>query len=98
MEPMTTSAPFSFVRAIAAVSGLYDAAVGVFLLGAADQLATLFGVPPPQPRIFSDLNGPFLLAVGLGYLWPYPDPQGARRDLWVMGPGLKGAGAVGVLA
>ena len=95
---MTPSAPFLFVRAIAAVSGVYDAAVGIFLLVAADQLATLFGVPPAEPRIFSDLNGLFLLAVGIGYLWPYRDPQGARWYLWVMGPGLKGAGAVAFLA
>src|SRR5258706_4757814 len=95
---MTPSAPFSFVRAIAAVSGVYDAAVGVFLLVAADQLATLFGVPPAQPRIFADLNGLFLLAVGIGYLGPYRDPQGARWYLWVMGPGLKGAGALAFLA
>jgi len=94
---MTPSAPFLFVRAIAAVSGVYDAAVGIFLLVAADRLATRFGVPPAEPRIFSDLNGLFLLAVGIGYLWPYRDPQGARWYLWVMGPGLKGAGAVAFL-
>ena len=91
---MTMSARrFSFVRGVAAVSGVYDAAVGLFLLAAADQLASLFGVPPAQPRIFSDLNGLFLLAVGAGYYWPYRDPAGARWYLWVMGPGLKGAGA-----
>jgi hypothetical protein len=95
---MTPSAPFSFVRAIAAISGVYDAAVGIFLLVAADQFATLFGVAPAQPRIFSDLNGLFLLAVGIGYFWPYRDPQGARWYLWVMGPGLKGAGALAFLA
>ena len=95
---MTTSAPFSFVRAIAAISGVYDAAVGLFLLLAADRLAALFGVAPAQPPIFSDLNGLFLLAVGVGYYWPYRDPVGARWYLWVMGPGLKGAGAVAFLA
>ncbi len=94
---MTRSAPFSFVRAIAAVSGVYDVAVGLLLLLAADQIATRFGVPPAQPRIFSDLNGLFLLAVGAGYLWPYRDPRGARWYLWVMGPGLKGAGACAFL-
>lgn len=94
---MTTSAPSFFVRAIAAVSGVYDAAVGVFLLVAADRLATLFGVPAAQPPIFSDLNGLFLLAVGIGYYWPYRDPRGARWYLWVMGPGLKGAGAAAFL-
>lgn len=96
---MTTPAHhFSFVRVIAAISGVYDAAVGLCLLLAADQLATLFGIPPAHPRIFSDLNGLFLLAVGIGYYWPYRDPRGARWYLWVMGPGLKGAGAVAFLA
>ena len=83
---------------IAAVSGIYDAAVGLFLLLAADRLAALFGVAPAQPPIFADLNGLFLLAVGIGYYWPYRDPRGARWYLWVMGPGLKGAGAAAFLA
>ena len=83
---------------MAAVSGVYDAAVGLFLLLAADRFAVLFGVAPAQPPIFSDLNALFLLAVGAGYYWPYRDPAGARWYLWVMGPGLKGAGAVAFLA
>ena len=95
---MTSSAPFSFVRTIAAVSGVYDAVVGVFLLLAAERFAALFGVAPAQPPIFADLNGLFLIAVGTGYFWPYRDPVGARWYLWVMGPGLKGAGAVAFLA
>ena len=95
---MTTSAPFSFVRLIAAVSGVYDVLVGLFLLLAVDRFAALFGVAPAQPPIFSDLNALFLLAVGAGYYWPYRDPSGARWYLWVMGPGLKGAGAVAFLA
>jgi hypothetical protein len=86
------------LRLIAAVSGIYDAAVGLFLLVAADRFAALFGVAPAQPPIFSDLNALFLLAVGAGYYWPYRDPVGARWYLWVMGPGLKGAGAVAFLA
>jgi len=85
------------LRPIAAISGIYDAAVGLFLLLAADRLATLFGVPPAQPPIFSDLNGLFLLAVGIGYYFPYRDPSGARWYLWIMGPLLKGAGAAAFL-
>ena len=81
------------MRLISAVSGIYDAAVGLFLLFAADRLATIFGVPPAQPRIFSDLNGLFLVAVGAGYYLPFRDPIAGRWYLWVMGPGLKGAGA-----
>ena len=83
---------------MAAVSGVYDGIVGLVLLLAADQFAALFGVAPAQPRIFSDLNALFLLAVGAGYYWPYRDPAGARWYLWVMGVGLKGAGAAVFLA
>ena len=95
---MTTSAPFSFVRGVAAVSGLYDIAVGLFLLLAADRMAAIFGVAAPSPRVFADTNGLFLVAVGIGYYWPYRDPRGAQWYLWLMGPGLKGAGAIAFLA
>lgn len=86
------------LSAIAAVSGLYDLVVGAFLLAAANRLAALFGVAPPSPPIFSDLNGLFLLAVGAGYYLPWRDPVRYRGYLWVMGPGLKGAGAALFLA
>jgi hypothetical protein len=78
---------------IAAVSGLYDIVVGAFLLLAADRLASVFGVPPASPPIFSDLNGLFLVAVGIGYYLPFRDPERYRGYLWIMGPLLKGAGA-----
>ena len=91
---MTISARrLSFVRTIAAISGVYDGAVGLFLLLAADRMASLFGVAPAQPPIFGDLNGLFLVAIGIGYYFPYRNPAGARWYLWVMGPLLKGAGA-----
>ena len=83
--------------AIAAFSGLYDIVVGAFLLLAADRLAMLFGVPPASPPIFSDLNGLFLLAVGAGYYFPWREPERYRGYLWVMGPFLKGAGALAFL-
>ena len=95
---MKSSARSSFVRVMAAISGVYDGIVGLFLLLAADRFASLFGVAPAQPPIFSDLNALFLLAVGAGYYWPYRDPAGARWYMWVMGPGLKGAGAIAFLA
>ena len=81
-------------RPIAASSGIYDAAVGLCLLLAADRFASLFGVAPAQPPIFSDLNGLFLVCVGIGYYWPYRDPVGARWYLWIMGVLLKSAGAL----
>ena len=84
----------SFVRTIAAVSFVYDGIVGLTLLVAADRFASWFGVPPAHPPIFSNLNAIFLLAIAAGYYWPWRDPAGARWYLWVMGPGLKGAGAL----
>ncbi len=59
-------------------------------------LVRLFAVPPPQPPIHADLNGIFLLAVAIGYSISYraPDSDAGRSYLWVMGPLLKGAGAL----
>lgn len=79
---------------VAAISGLYDLFVGAVLLFAPDSLASLFGVPPASPRIFSDLNALFLIAVGTGYYLPWREPDRYRGYLWVMGPLLKGSGAV----
>src|SRR6476646_3640686 len=86
-----------FLRPIAAISGIYDAAVGLFLLFAANRMAAVFGVPPAHPPIFADLNALFLLAVGIGYYFPFRDPAGARWYLWVMGPLLKFGGAAAFL-
>ena len=57
----------------------------------------LFDIPLPHPPLYGDLNGIFLLAVGLGYAIPYRDPERGRTYLWVMGPFLKGAGALAFL-
>jgi len=83
-------------RAIAAVSGIYDALVGLAMLAGRPLLAQLFGVPLPTPPIHADLNGIFLLAVAAGYMIPYREPEsrGGRAYLWVMGPLLKGGGAL----
>jgi hypothetical protein len=82
-------------RRVAAVSGLYDALVGVAMLAGRPLLSRLFSVPLPEPPIHADLNGIFLLAVAAGYAIPYrqPDSAGGRAYLWVMGPFLKGLGA-----
>jgi hypothetical protein len=85
------------LAAIAAISGLYDFVVGAFLLLASGTLASLFGVPPASPRIFSDLNALFLMSIGIGYYLPYRDPRRYRAYLWIMGPLLKGAGAAAFL-
>jgi hypothetical protein len=83
-------------RAIAAASGIYDALIGVMMLAGRPLMAQIFSVALPQPPIHADLNGIFLLSVAAGYLIPYrePDSAGGRSYLWVMGPLLKGAGAV----
>ena len=87
------------LRAIAAVSGIYDALVSVAMLAGRPLLSQLFGVPLPEPPIHADLNGIFLMAVAAGYLIPYREPRssGGRLYLWVMGPLLKGGGAIAFL-
>ena len=82
-------------RTIAAVSGIYDAIVGVTMLAGRPLLAQLFSVTLPTPPIHADLNGIFLLSIAAGYLIPYRDPDSreGRTYLWLMGPLLKGAGA-----
>jgi hypothetical protein len=84
------------LRTIAGVSLVYDALVGVVMLAGRPLLVQLFDVPAPVPPIHADLNGIFLLAIAAGYLIPFRDPRssGGRAYLWVMGPMLKGAGAV----
>ena len=86
-------------RTIAAVSGIYDASIGVMMLAGRPLLARLFAVSLPSPPIHADLNGIFLLSIACGYLIPYRDPQspGGRAYLWIMGPVLKGAGAAAFL-
>lgn len=86
------------IAAVAAISGLYDIVVGAFLLLVPGTLASWFGVPAANPRLFSDLNALFLLAVGAGYYLPYRDPARYRGYMWVMGPFLKGSGALLFLA
>ena len=83
------------MRAVAAVSGFYDATVGVVMLAGRPLLAQVFSVSLPTPPIHADLNGLFLLSIAAGYLIPYRDPgsSSGRAYLWIMGPVLKGAGA-----
>jgi len=85
-----------WIRGIAAVSGVYDALIGVAMLAGRPMLSRLFDVPLPEPPIHAELNGVFLLAVAVGYLIPYREPEssGGRSYLWVMGPLLKGGGAL----
>jgi hypothetical protein len=81
------------LRAVAAISGLYDLVVGALLLFAMGWFASVFGVAPANPPIFANLNSLFLMSVGVGYYLPWRDPDRYRGYLWVMGPLLKGGGA-----
>ena len=80
------------LRTVALISGLYDTVVGALLLCASGWVAETFGVAPPSPPIFSDLNALFLLCIGAGYYLPWRDPVRYRGYMWVMGPLLKGGG------
>jgi hypothetical protein len=79
---------------VAGISGLYDIVAGAFLLLAPGSFASLFGVPPANPPVFSDLNALFLVAVGLGYYLPWRKPYENRVYMWIMGVLLKGAGGL----
>jgi hypothetical protein len=81
------------LRRIALVSGLYDIAVGVSLGLGRPLLMSLFQLPAPLPPIHADLNALFVTVVGVGYWWPFRDPDRYRWYLWLMNPVLKGAGA-----
>jgi hypothetical protein len=83
---------------IAAISGVYDIAIGLVLLTGRTWLAESMGVPLPVPPIHSDLNALFVIVIGLGYWLPYRDPIRYRAYLWLMGPLLKGAGAAAFVA
>jgi hypothetical protein len=56
----------------------------------------LLDIPFPDPPLQADLNAVFLLAIAAGYTIPYrdPDSRGGRVYLGVMGPLLKGGGAL----
>jgi hypothetical protein len=83
---------------VAAVSGVYDIALGSAILGARSLLQSVAGLPAPSPPIHADLNGLFLISVGVGYLLPYRRPDLFGGYLWVMGPLLKGGGCLLFLA
>lgn len=82
------------LRFVALLSGVYDLLLGGALLFALDETVRLLGVPPPRFPINANLNGLFALAVGAGYFAVLRAPEQGRFYLWIMGPFLKGGGAV----
>jgi hypothetical protein len=89
------------IKAVAAISLVYDLSAGLSLLLLRAPMAGL--VPPlaallnPSP-VLGDLLGLFLICVGIGYLLPYRQPDVYRSYLWIFGVALKTAGAVAFLA
>ena len=81
------------LRAVALISLVYDALIGLGLLAGRGLLQQWFGLAAPVPAIHADLNGVFALAIAAGYALPFRDPERYRGYLWVMGPLLKGGGA-----
>lgn len=82
------------LRAVAAISLVYDIGVGITLLFFRDLLQLWFGVPAAVPPIHVDLNAIFVTSVGVGYLLPFKDPVRYRAYLWIFGVALKSAGAL----
>lgn len=84
----------STLRLLSLLSFFYDISVGVAMSFGRGWLIDAFGIPPPSPAINADLNAVFVTIVGIGYLLPYRDPDRYRAYLWLMGPLLKGVGAI----
>jgi hypothetical protein len=89
------------LRAVAAISLVYDLSAGVVLLlfrGPAISLVpSLNALLSPSP-LLADLLGLFLVCVGFGYVLPYRDPRSYRAYLWIFGGLLKTAGAAAFAA
>ena len=86
------------LRTVALMSMIYDVLLGVVFLAAPDAAARAFGIPPVTPPLIPNLTGLFALGVGLCYILPLKDPARWRSLLWILGPILKGGGALLFLA
>jgi hypothetical protein len=81
------------LRFLALASAVYDLALALPLLFAAEPMARAFGAPAPQPVVNAQLNGVFTLSLAAGYLWAAEDMEARRGYLWVAGVLAKGLGA-----
>ena len=79
---------------VVVVSGVYDVLLGGALLFALEPVRQLFGTEPPRFPIHANLNGLFALAIGLGYFATLRNLHANRWYIWIMGPLLKGGGAL----
>lgn len=81
------------LKTLALVSGIYDLALALPMLLAAEATARLFGAPAPVPVINAQLNGVFTLTLAAGYFWAAADAERRRGYLWVAGVLAKALGA-----
>jgi hypothetical protein len=81
------------LRFLALASAVYDLALALPLLFAAEPMARAFGAPAPMPVVNAQLNGVFTLSLAAGYLWAAADVEARRGYLWVAGVLAKGLGA-----
>jgi hypothetical protein len=81
------------LRAVAAISLVYDLGAGILLLAFRPLFLSLFALPAVPSPLHADLNAVFLIAVGLGYLMPLRDPLRHRGYMWIAGVLLKTGGA-----
>ena len=82
------------LRGVVVASGIYDVLLGGALLFALDPVRQLFGTEPPLFPIHANLNGLFALAIGIGYFAILKNLEANRWYVWIMGPLLKGGGAL----
>ena len=82
------------LRAVVLASAAYDLLLGGALLFALGEVQALLGIGPPRFPVNANLNGLFAMAIGAGYLVVLQRPWERRWYLWIMGPFLKGAGAL----
>ena len=85
------------LRSIAALSLVYDLAIGIALFFFRGPMQAAFGLPAPHPPIHVDLNALFVTSVGIGYLLPFRDPIRYRAYLWIFGVALKTGGCLAFL-
>ena len=83
-----------FLFAVVLASGIYDLVLGGALLFGLDQVRQLLGTEAPRFPINANLNGLFAIAIGVGYFAVLRRPWEHRWYLWLMGPFLKGGGAL----
>jgi hypothetical protein len=81
------------LRTLSILSGFYDLAIAIAMLGFARPLAHAFGAPEPVPVLNAQLNGVFTLAMAAGYFWCAQDAEARRGFLWINGVLVKALGA-----